>query len=135
MPAKRREKRLADSKDRCETFSRPPSERGRHWLRPARERSHGSFYRFHILKRALQSSASANDLFEVVFRADLFLEIKFLFLQLVLQRIDLAISQRVLNRNGDLLSYLGQQRCIVFSEGVLVKPPNTENTEHAIMRD
>src|SRR4030095_4945969 len=46
----------------------------------------GGRHRLHILKRVLESSAGANDLFEVVFRAHLFLEIEFFFLELILER-------------------------------------------------
>ena len=52
----------------------------------------GGRHRFHILQRALQSSAGANDLFEVQLAADFIFQVDLFLCQPVLQLGDLLIS-------------------------------------------
>src|SRR5262245_16912545 len=73
----------------------------------------------YILKRSLESRAGPNNLLEVVFGANLFLKIELFFLQSVFKRVDLAISQRIFNRNRHLLAHRGEQLGILLGERIV----------------
>ena len=49
--------------------------------------------RLHVLQHAPQSGAAADNLLEIVFRADFFFEVELFFFQPVLERLDLAKAQ------------------------------------------
>src|SRR5215831_6905239 len=73
----------------------------------------------YILKRSLERRARPNNFFEVVFSANLFLKIELFFLQSVLERVYLAISQRIFNGNRHLFTHRAKQFSILFSESIV----------------
>ena len=76
-----------------------------------------------------------NNSFRVHLSADLVFQIEFLLRELVSEIGDLAISQCVLYRDGDLASNLGQELDLILAKGILCQSAESQDTKHAIPAD
>src|SRR5262249_17616274 len=65
--------------------------------------------RLDLFEDAFQRGTGADDLLEVPGGLNLLFEIELLFGQFVFQRFDLAVSERVIHRDGDLFADLREQ--------------------------
>src|SRR5688500_11501852 len=63
----------------------------------------------HFPQKTKQGRTAANDFFEVVYVANLFLEVNILLLESALQRFDLFVRFHVGDSDRDLVGYLAQQ--------------------------
>ena len=72
-----------------------------------------------LIENSFQRRTFADDLFEVVFGADLVLQIELLFAQLVGPLDDLAKRQRVFHGDGDLIGDMLQQPRVLFRKDVV----------------
>src|SRR5262249_21675411 len=95
----------------------------------------GAGHCFHILQCALERSAVADDLLEIVFSANLFLEVELFFLELVFEGVDFAISKRVFDGNSQLFGHLAQDPAVLFAKRVLLHAGHTKDSQRAIARD
>ena len=91
---------------------------------------------FDLLQHPPQRRALADDLLEVVLRADLFFQVELLLGQLVFQLGDLPIGLRVLHRNGDLLGDLAEQLDLLRAERLLaasahIQAPSTRSWDRS----
>ena len=86
-----------------------------------------------IAARVAVCDAVANDLIEVHLAANLFFEIKLLLRQLVLERGDLSVGQRVLDSDRHLLGDLRKQFHVFFGESVFTAAGYVQCSQRAVM--
>src|SRR5262249_10206449 len=88
-----------------------------------------------ILQDAFEHPTTADDLFEVVLTANLFFEIQLLFLELVLQRLDLVIGKRVFDGDGNLVRHLFEQLAVFTRECVRTSAFYRQHTKHTVSKN
>src|SRR5580700_2995037 len=87
-------------------------------------------YRFHMFEDSAQRATISNDLGKIHFRANFIFQIQLLFGELVFQLSNLAERTRILHRNRNLISDLGQKLDIASKRVVLIFD-HTECAPHA----
>jgi hypothetical protein len=83
-----------------------------------------------LLEHPSQGSAVADDLPEIVLRADFLFQVEVLLGQPVFQLTDLAVGLRVLHRNRDLLGHLAEQFDLIRGESVFALPADVHGAQH-----
>src|ERR1700730_6622786 len=84
------------------------------------------------MESALEGRAVTNNFLKVVFGANLLFEIELFFFQLVFQRFDLAIRERILHRNRNLLSDLPEQFRVLLGKCVFTQALDAQHTKGSI---
>jgi len=80
----------------------------------------GGTHGFHLLQNSLEGRAFADDLLKVVLGADFFLKVEFLFSQPLLQFRHLAVSESVVQCNGNVARHLLKQVHVLLIEGAFL---------------
>src|ERR1700730_12914040 len=86
------------------------------------------------MESALEGRAVTNNFLKVVFGANLLFEIELFFFQLVFQRFDLSIRERILHRNRNLLSDLPEQFRVVLRKCGFTQARDTQDAKHPIAK-
>src|SRR4030095_16687797 len=77
-----------------------------------------------LLQNVFERLTLADDVLKIA-RLNRLFEVKFLFFQFVLERINLVKRKRVLYRKRDLIGDLGEQIQVIRGEGVFKESSNT----------
>src|SRR5438132_9921456 len=95
----------------------------------------GARYGFDFLQDLFKGGTASDDLLEVIFRLNLFLEIKLFFGQLVLERVNLSKGKSVLDSDRDLPGNLTKQLRVLFGECVLLQARYGQHSKRAVVGD
>ena len=86
-----------------------------------------------LLQHAPQRGALADDLLEVVLRADFFFQVELFLGQSLLEFGDLAIGLRIFHGNRDLVGDLAQQLDLFRSKGILAATAQVQCAQCAVV--
>src|SRR5262249_31772528 len=95
----------------------------------------GRRYRLNFLEHPFERFAVADDLIEVVFRPNLFFEIKLFLRKLVSQIDDLSETEGVLNRNRNLICHRLQEIGVGLRKNGFSTARHSKRPEKPAMRD
>ena len=94
----------------------------------------GRRHDFDLPQYLLQRATVADDVVELVLKANFFFQIQLLFGQSIFEFGDLLIGQGIVHREGDLSGHLTQKLDVLFAERLLLPAGQIETTDHAVMR-
>ena len=92
-------------------------------------------HRLYLFQDLFQGRTFTDNLFEVVFGADLVLEVELLFAKLVRPVHDLTIRERVLDSNGYLIGHMLQQIRIFLRKVLRLQAPHHKRAKGPAVRN
>src|SRR5690242_5190139 len=90
-------------------------------------------HRFYQAQNMPQSGTLAHDAFKVFLTSNLVFQIQFFLRQSVGEFGNLAVSDCVVNRNGQLICYLSEERDLVGAECVFLSPGDGQDSQQTAL--